>query len=264
MVVNLTSLKSYNSNHKLYDKVRPDFVVKAVSALVNGCQLKTGSKVIELASGTGKFTKSIADKGYDITAVEPSEGMNDSFRENFPQIPLLEGSSYSIPLPDKQADAVLIAQAYHWFADHNSLKELSRVLKPGGFLGLIWNYDDIENLPETNWQKRITSKIWSFDGNVPQYRHDKWKSSFENQDYFKTPYNEEHFHFTKRIPAGPEYIWNYWLSRSYITKLSDEEKEELRKQIFDIYNESVKESDVIDGQWIESHMGTHVVWAQAN
>lgn len=264
MVVNKISLNSFNSNHKLYDKVRPDFVVQAVTALVNGCQLKAGSKVVELASGTGKFTKSIADKGYDIIAVEPSEGMNDSFKKNFPQIPLLEGSSYSIPLPDKQADAVLIAQAYHWFADHKSLEEINRVLKPTGYLGLIWNYDDIENLPENNWQRRITSRVWSLDGGVPQYRHKKWQNSFENQTFFKTPYNEEHFRFTKKIPASAEYIWNYWLSRSYITKLSEEEKEALRKDIFEIYKESVKDTDLIDGQWIESHVGTHIVWAQAN
>ena len=33
-------------------------------------------------------------------------------------------------------------QAFHWFANEESLKEIHRVLKPAGVLAMVWNAED--------------------------------------------------------------------------------------------------------------------------
>ena len=86
----------------------------------------------------------MVDNGWtdNLAVLEPSKGMLETFNKNFPQIKnQILGSSYKIPLQDNSIDAVIIAQGFHWFADLDSLKEIYRVLKPQGKLGLIWNFD---------------------------------------------------------------------------------------------------------------------------
>src|SRR5262249_8570053 len=61
---------------------------------------------------------------------------------SLPDTPALLGTAEDIPLPDDSVDAVLVAQAWHWFDPERAIKEVARVLRPGGRLGLIWNTQD--------------------------------------------------------------------------------------------------------------------------
>ncbi|KAG5358823.1 putative methyltransferase [Yarrowia sp. E02] len=258
MSVNATSLSSFNANHELYDRARPSFQQDAVQWLIETAGLHHGSKVVELAVGTGKFTKSIVDKGYELVAVEPSEGMLTSFKRNFPNIEAKIGSSYDTGIDSGWADAVIIAQAYHWFADHKSLEELSRILKPGGKLVFIWNIEVLDNLSESHWQKTTTEKVWSYDVNVPQYRHNKWQQSFENQSWFKTPYQEKILPY--QLSYSDDDMWSYWDSRSYITALDEQERQKVRKFVEEEVAKAPKEERDSDGKLV-AERGTHVVVA---
>ena len=61
---------------------------------------------------------------------------------SLPDTPALLGTAEDIPLPDDSVDAVLVAQAWHWFDRERAIKEVARVLRPGGRLGLVWNNRD--------------------------------------------------------------------------------------------------------------------------
>lgn len=54
----------------------------------------------------------------------------------------LEGTAEAIPLPDASADAVVAAQAFHWFDNDDARAEIARVLRPGGVFARIWNVRD--------------------------------------------------------------------------------------------------------------------------
>lgn len=44
-----------------------------------------------------------------------------------------------LPLPDNSVDAVLSADAWHWFPIQEAIAEAMRVMRTGGRLGLVWN-----------------------------------------------------------------------------------------------------------------------------
>lgn len=169
---NPVSQTSYDKNHESYDKFRPGYTEETVSTVVEVCKLSEKSHVVEVAAGTGKFTGELVKvTNARITAVEPSTGMLESFRKNFPNIEAIQASSFAIPLPDACADAIIVAQGFHWFATHESLAEFARILKPGGVLCCVWNYEDFDALSKDSWQYRTVKLCHGLDKNVPQYNH---------------------------------------------------------------------------------------------
>ncbi len=82
-------------------------------------------------------------------AVEPSERMLDVLRSTLPGVEALVGTAERIPLVDASVQVVTVAQAFHWFDRGPACAEISRVLVPGGTLGLLWNRAD----PECAWDR---------------------------------------------------------------------------------------------------------------
>ncbi len=72
----------------------------------------------------------------------PIPEMLELLTNSLPDTPALLGTAEDIPLPDDSVDAVLVAQAWHWFDPERAIKEVARVLRPGGRLGLVWNTRD--------------------------------------------------------------------------------------------------------------------------
>jgi SAM-dependent methyltransferase len=77
-----------------------------------------------------------------VVAVDPIPEMLEVLSHSLPETPALLGTAEEIPLPDNSVDAVLVAQAWHWFDPTRAIPEVARVLRPGGRLGLVWNARD--------------------------------------------------------------------------------------------------------------------------
>ncbi|HEX4220652.1 MAG TPA: class I SAM-dependent methyltransferase [Acidimicrobiales bacterium] len=129
-------------NGSRYERGRPGYPEEALAMFARVFALGPGKRVIELGAGTGKFTRQLALSGVDILAVEPSRSMRSELARTVAAVKLVDGSAEDIPAPDASADAVFVAQAFHWFDAGRALTEMARVLRPGGGLGLIWNERD--------------------------------------------------------------------------------------------------------------------------
>jgi ubiquinone/menaquinone biosynthesis C-methylase UbiE len=121
-----------------YERGRPDYPAAAIDWLVERLDLRPGRAVVDLAAGTGKLTRLLVPSGVEVIAVEPIAEM----RAKIENAHVLEGTAEAIPLPDDSADAVTVAQAFHWFRAEEALAEIRRVLRPGGGLALVWNVRD--------------------------------------------------------------------------------------------------------------------------
>ncbi|BFZ54218.1 hypothetical protein PYCC9005_001251 [Savitreella phatthalungensis] len=229
--VHATSQTSFTSNASLYDKARPSYIPEAVDALIANAELKQGSKVLDLACGTGKFTALLAAKGiFDLEAAEPSPGMIDVFKQVVPGVKITQAGAYDLPFPDNHFDCVTIAQAFHWFADETALTEIARVIKPGGHLACIWNLEKYMGESKSKLGNRLFEVVQiAHDGKVPQYRKGDWRTAMDATKQFQLPFGE----WTKdfELHYTEEQIWERSLSKSFITSLDPETKEKCKQDI---------------------------------
>ncbi len=129
---------SFGSQASAYERGRPSYPPEAIDWLLPS----TARDVLDLGAGTGKLTTRLVERGLDVVAVDPIAEMLEVLRSSLPQTPALLGTAEQIPLPDNSVDAVLVAQAWHWFDPARAVAEVARVLRPGGRLGLVWNTRD--------------------------------------------------------------------------------------------------------------------------
>ncbi len=130
------------NNGDLYNAARPSYPLDAIEFLVAAFDLGETSTVLDLGAGTGIFTRQLLPFVGELIAVDPSASMRESFRSATPGVEIRDGSDVAIPLEDDAVDAVVVAQAFHWFDAPRALIEIHRVLRPNGGLGLIWNERD--------------------------------------------------------------------------------------------------------------------------
>ncbi len=121
-----------------YDKVRPGPAPDAVDWLLpDDCLV-----AVDLAAGTGLFTRAMQGRVPQVVAVEPDGRMRDVLAQRSTGIRVLAGTAEEIPLPDSCADAVVVSTAWHWFDPERAVPEIARVLKDGGRLAVVWTSRD--------------------------------------------------------------------------------------------------------------------------
>ena len=136
------------------------------------CGLGPGRTVCDLAAGTGKLTRLVADTGADVVAVEPVPGMREQLVASDDRVRVLDGVAEDIPLEDRAVELVTVAQAFHWFRFDEALAEIRRVLVPGGFLAILFNERD----ERTEWVKRWNDAIEWHSRRVAYYQRTDWSA----------------------------------------------------------------------------------------
>ena len=129
----------------------PGYPDEAVAWVAERLGIGPGRDVLDLAAGTGKLTRQLVPLGARIVAVEPIDAMRAELERAVPAVEALAGTAEAIPLPDGSVDAVTCAQAFHWFRADEAVREIRRVLRPGGGLALLWNGRDLDDPKHGAW-----------------------------------------------------------------------------------------------------------------
>ncbi|MGB6368843.1 MAG: class I SAM-dependent methyltransferase [Thermoanaerobaculia bacterium] len=125
-----------------YLRWRPPYPPEIVGFLVEQTNLTREWAIADLGSGTGLTSRLFLDHGNRIFGVEPNREMRQAAEELFAENPLftsVAGSAEETTLAARSVELVAAGQAFHWFDPDRARAELERILKPGGWVTLIWN-----------------------------------------------------------------------------------------------------------------------------
>ena len=131
-----------------YAKHRPTYPKEAIDFVLSHCGLKEGSTVVDVGCGTGISTRLLAERKLHVIGIEPNDDMRQQAEKasqdgaDFAAIEYRTANAEKTGLPDESTDAVVAAQAFHWFEPQSTLTEFLRILRPGGWVVLIWNERD--------------------------------------------------------------------------------------------------------------------------
>jgi len=191
---------SFGSQAAAYERGRPSYPPEAVDWLLAPTDTWVARDVLDLGAGTGKLTTRLVERGLKVVAVDPIAEMLEMLRTALPDTPALLGSAEQIPLPDNAVDAVLVAQAWHWFDQERAVAEIARVLRPGGRLGVLWNTRD----ERSGWVKDF--------GRIVGLEHDRDNATVDLPEPF-TDIATHQVEWTNYIT--PQALIDYVASRSY-------------------------------------------------
>jgi SAM-dependent methyltransferase len=125
-----------------YVKYRPSYPSDLVDLLVTECGLTPNSVIADIGSGTGILTQLLLDRGYHVFAVEPNQPMRAAAERALsgnPRFHSIEGRAEATGLAGASVDLITVGQAFHWFDRGRARDEFARILKPAGWVALIWN-----------------------------------------------------------------------------------------------------------------------------
>lgn len=182
MTIHRTAARGFGRGAGDYERGRPGYAPEAIDWLVEQLAIGPDARVVDLAAGTGKLTGALLPSGAQVIAVEPVGAMRAALAEGCPGAEVLDGTAEAMPLASESVDAVVVAQAFHWFDGERALTEIHRVLRPGGRLALVWN---VRNL-EQPLQRAVEELLERHRGSTPSHRSGRWKDAFASTPLFRS------------------------------------------------------------------------------
>ena len=174
MPVHRSAEEGYAHVGATYEKGRPEYPSDAIAFLLQRMGVVGGGTVVDLAAGTGKSTRALLAAGLMPIAVEPVAHMRETLQAQTPGVDVRDGTAEALPFDDHSVDAVVCAQAFHWFDAAAALGEIGRVVRPMGALGLLWNGQD----RTIDWVAAIWKEVDAARDDTPSAWSYKWREAF--------------------------------------------------------------------------------------
>jgi SAM-dependent methyltransferase len=215
-----------------YERARPEWPEVAARWLV----LEDAELVVELGAGTGKLTRALAALGPRVVAVEPDPRMLAVLRRG--GLEGAEGSAEEIPVDTVTADAVVGGSSFHWFELEPALREIHRVLKPGGRLGFGWNHRDdrqpaIARVSEALHEAQVRTR-------GPRWRSRDWAADITASGLFQ---DVEHAVFEHVHELPREALDDHLMSYAGVAALPESERRRIFAEVADILDSDRSVSD---------------------
>jgi SAM-dependent methyltransferase len=140
----------FSSRVENYIKYRPRYPQAVIETLTAECQLTPAARIADIGSGTGILTELFLQNGNHVFAVEPNREMREAgerLLQPYPNFQSVDGRAEGTTLAEYSVDFVTAGQAFHWFDLEPTRAEFQRILKPKGWVVLIWNERDTTSTP---------------------------------------------------------------------------------------------------------------------
>lgn len=149
---------AFNSDQaSLYHGVRPGYQPEVVDFLTN----KPGGLAVDLGAGTGLFSATLLNAGWDVVAVDPAANMLEVLAKHYPQVTPIVSTVETLDTTrwSQQADLVVSAQAWHWIDTAQGSQKVAELLTDDGVFGVVHHQIDTSS----NWVLRLCKIMHSGD-----------------------------------------------------------------------------------------------------
>jgi len=215
VTIDRTASLGFAAGAAAYERARPAYPEAAVAWLLR--DVATGARLLDLGAGTGKLTAMLVGRVADVFAVEPVAQMRERLAAALPSVRVVAGTAEAIPIADASLDAVLVAQAFHWFRAEEALPEIRRVLRPGGRLGLVWNARD----RSVTWVNETAAIVDHYGDAIRRHESGAWRTAFTGLSGFSTLEEAE---FGNEQEVSADQLLDRVASTSFIATLPDAER----------------------------------------
>jgi len=180
----------FTGKAQAYDEGRPDYPDEALDCLAEQCGLAPGSVVADIGAGTGKLTRMLLGRGYQVIAVEPGGDMRETLQAQLGDhsgLRIAAAPAEATGLAEASVDAITVAQAFHWFDQTACKEEFARILKPGGKVALFWNFRD-KDVPLTRRHGELMKKYRVGEAVYLENPHEVYAAFFSGHEIFRFRY----------------------------------------------------------------------------
>ena len=229
----LSVCKLFADKAKNYISYRPTYPPQVKTLIFS---LADHPVIADIGSGTGKFSELLVENAKVLYAVEPNAQMR-----NEAETLLCENSNYislaataeSTTLVDSSIDIITVAEAYHWFDNPAAKEEFRRILKPNGYVMLLWN--QFVGAPYDNEKAQIEAQ---YRNHTTTTYKDRAESLFGNGNYQTAEFDNN------MLQSYEEFIGG-WSSASFIPKAGTDAYIDFVKQASDLFHRFSKNGMIL-------------------
>ena len=146
----MTVTGRFSNRVRDYVSGRPGYPDAVVSWLAETFGLGPSSTIADAGAGTGISAALFLRHGFTVVAVEPNDAMREAAvgaLRSDPRFRAVAAPAEATTLPAASVDAVVAAQAFHWFDRAAFRAECARILRPRGVVALLWNVRRVDGSP---------------------------------------------------------------------------------------------------------------------
>ena len=165
------STRRFSSRVENYVRYRPGYPPQIVELLRRECALTVDAVVADIGSGTGIFSELLLESGNAVYGIEPNPEMRaagERLLAGYPRFTSVDGTAEATTLPDASVGFVTAAQAFHWFDLARTRTEFARILRPDGWVVLIWNDRHVDS---TAFLRDYEALLQTFATDYAEVRH---------------------------------------------------------------------------------------------
>lgn len=165
-------VERFSNRVENYVRYRPGYPDEALQLFRDEIGLTKESVIADVGSGTGLSAKMFLENGNTVYGVEPNASMREAaeeFLKDYPNFNSIDGTAENTSLDNSSVDFVIAAQAFHWFDPEATREEFKRILKPNGYIALIWNERQLDS---TAYLQEYEQILLKFANDYTKVRHE--------------------------------------------------------------------------------------------
>jgi SAM-dependent methyltransferase len=232
----------FSSRVDNYIRFRPGYPPAVLDLLRAKCGLTPANRIADIASGTGIFTRMLLDHGNPVYAVEPNPEMRQAAERllaAYPNFVSVNGTAEATTLAGHSVDLVTAAQAAHWFDRTHARREFASILKPGGWLVLLWNERSTDSTPFLRAYEQL---LVAYGTDYQQVRHERTTDAIDTF-FDPAPFHKDVFPMHQEFDYAS--LEGRLLSSSYAPLVTDPGYESMLRELRRIFDAHASHGKVL-------------------